>query len=96
MFDPAAHLASIYATLGEPVTPDVGDPFLALFSVADVDVFGGAAQVGDYELRYMLDAATLEIDDELTIRGVQYRVSDDPARLGNGLELTARLREETA
>lgn len=95
MFDPAPHLATIYATLGEPVTPAAGDPFLALFSAADVDAFDGLAQVGDYQLRYAGDAATLAHGDALTIRGRQYRVADDPARFGDGRELTVRLREAT-
>lgn len=96
MFDPAPHMAAIYGTLGEPVTPAAGDPFLALFSAADVDAFDGMAQAGDYQLRYPLDAAALTVGDVLTIRGRQYRVSDDPARLGDGREVAVRLREVAA
>lgn len=93
MFDPTAHIATIYATLGEPVTPAAGAPFLALFSVSDVEAFDGMAQAGDYQIRYPRNAAALTVGDVLEIRGRQYRVSDDPARLGDGREMTARLRE---
>lgn len=93
MFDVAPHLDAIYATLGEPVTPAAGAAFNGLFEVADVDPFSAPAIAGDYVLRYQLASATLVPGDLLTLRGVQYRVADDPQRIGDGREATVRLRE---
>lgn len=96
MFDAAPHLATIYATLGEPVTPAAGAVFRALFSVADVDVFDGSSVGGDYQLRYPTDAALLVPGDVVSVRGLQYRVVEDPQRLGDGREVAVRLREVAA
>ncbi|WP_018991298.1 hypothetical protein [Aromatoleum toluclasticum] len=96
MFDPAAHLATIYATLGEPVTPAVGDPFIGMFSCADVSTLDGAAQVGDFSLRYPATAGTFILGAGLWIRGVHYTVVVPSARVGNGLEYVVQLVEAAA
>lgn len=96
MFDVAAQLASLYDALGEPVTPAVGDPFLALFSVADLDAFDGAAQAGDYTLRYPASSASLSTGAVLTIRSAQFTVAAPPRRIGDGSECVATLVEVAA
>ena len=53
----------------------------------------GMAQAGDYRLRYAADATVLAVGDVLTIRGQQYHVAEDPARMLDGLEYSVRLRE---
>ncbi|MBL8444786.1 MAG: hypothetical protein JNK52_12130 [Zoogloeaceae bacterium] len=95
MIDVAPHLDAIYATLGEPVTPAAGAVFNGVFSVADIDAFG-AAQVGDYTLRYPAGAIALQRDDVLTIRGQLYQVASHPRRVGDGREWVAELMEVTA
>ncbi|NMG56521.1 hypothetical protein [Aromatoleum aromaticum] len=97
MFDTAVHVDAIYATLAEPVTPAGGDPFLALFSVADVDAFDGATQAGDYTLRYQAGAAAnLTAGTVLTIRGEQFVVAALPRRVGDGFEFVASLVDAVA
>lgn len=93
MFDAAAFKREAYAELGEPVTPAAGAAFFGVFKASDVDPLGPPSIAGDYELRYPLDAAALSVGDVLTLRGRQYRVADDPARIGDGLEAAVRLRE---
>ena len=78
------------------VTPATGGEFLAIFRLADTDPLSPPSIVGDYQLRYPLAAATLAPGDVLTLRGAQYRVSDDPYRIGDGREAVVRLREVTA
>ena len=70
-----------------------GPLLLGQFSVADADAFVGMAQAGDYRLRYAADATVLAVGDVLTIRGQQYHVAEDPARMLDGLEYSVRLRE---
>jgi hypothetical protein len=93
MFDAAAQLAKLYRKLGDQVTPAVGLPFLAIFSAADVDRFDGMAQIGDYQIRYVLADASLAVGSLVTISGQQYRVVADPARSLDGREAFARLVE---
>lgn len=87
-----AELRQMYAALGEPVAPVAGAAFSGILSIADVDPISGPSIVGDYELRYPLASATLNPGDVLTIGGRQYRVADDPYRIGDGLEAVVRLR----
>lgn len=89
----ADELLEMYATIGEPVTPAAGVAFHGLFDAADLDPLSPPSVVGDYQLRYPLAAATLAPGDLLTLRGAQYRVSDDPYRIGDGREAVVRLRE---
>lgn len=96
MLDVQPHLDAIYATLGEPVTPAAGAAFNAVFSMADVDPLGPPSIAGDYQLRYALASASLQVGDLLTLRGQQYRVADDPYRIGDGREAVVRLREVLA
>lgn len=91
-----ADLLHSYATLGEPVTPAAGAAFHGLFDAADLDPLSPPSIVGDYQLRYPLAAATLAPGDLLTLRGQQYRVADDPYRIGDGREAVVRLREVAA
>ena len=91
-----ADLLHSYATLGEPVTPAAGAAFNGVFSMADVDPLSPPSIAADYELRYPLAAATLAPGDLLTLRSQQYRVADDPYRIGDGREAVVRLREVTA
>lgn len=91
MFDAAAQLSNLYAALGDTVTPVVGEPFLGMLGAADVDVFDGTAQVGDYQLRYMVAEATLTVGSVLTVGSLQYRVVTDPQRLLDGREVVVRL-----
>ena len=91
--DLVTDLDAIYATLGEPVIPVAGAVFNGVFRVSDLDPLGGPPSiVGDYTLRYPLSDATLAPGDVLTIRGVQYRVADDPYRVGDGREAAVQLR----
>lgn len=89
-------LLEMYAALGEPVTPAAGAAFHGLFGAADLDPLSPPSIVGDYELRYPLASATLSPGDLLALRGQQYRVADDPYRIGDGREAVVRLREVTA
>jgi hypothetical protein len=89
----ADELLEMYATIGEPVTPAAGVAFHGLFDAADLDPLSPPSVVGDYQLRYPLASATLAPGDLLTLRGQQYRVSDDPYRIGDGREAVVRLRE---
>lgn len=93
MFDPAVHLATIYATLGEPVQPAVGDAFLGIFRCADVSTLEDTAQVGDYTLRYPASAGTFFLGAGLVIRGQSYTVAVPSARVGDGLEYVVQLVE---
>lgn len=93
MFDAAVQLDTIYAALGEPVTPAVGDPFLGVFSCADVAALDGGAQVGDFSLRYPATAGTFILGAGLWIRGVHYTVVVPSARVGDGLEYVVELVE---
>lgn len=96
MFDAAAQLGRLYARLGDQVTPAVGEPFLALFSAADVSPYDGMAHVGDYQIRYAIADADLSVGAVVTVRGMQYRVAADPLRMLDGLEAVARLVVESA
>ncbi|HEX7720223.1 MAG TPA: hypothetical protein VF389_10485 [Woeseiaceae bacterium] len=88
-------ISCIYQRIGETVTPSVGPAFNGLFQVADVDPLAGVPAIAvDYVLRYQLSTATLEPGDLLTIRGVNYRVADDPYRIGDGREASVSLRED--
>ncbi|ENO76589.1 hypothetical protein B447_17636 [Thauera sp. 27] len=96
MLDVSALKRQAYADLGEPVTPAAGAVFYALFRLSDVDPLGVPSVAGDCELRYLLESAALEVGDVLTLRGQQYRVADDPYRIGDGREAVVRLREVAA
>lgn len=73
------------------VTPEVGDPFVAEFDLADVDPISAPSIVADAQIVYLADAATLQPGETVTINGAAYRVASDPVR--NGQMLTAQLRE---
>jgi len=75
------------------VTPATGGEFIAILRLADTDPLSPPSIVGDYELRYALASVALAPGDILSIRGQQYRVADDPYRIGDGREAVARLRE---
>lgn len=75
------------------VTPATGGEFVAILRLADTDPLSPPSIVGDYELRYALASVALAPGDILSIRGQQYRVADDPYRIGDGREAVARLRE---
>lgn len=75
------------------VTPATGGEFVAILRLADTDPLSPPSIVGDYELRYALASVALAPGDILSIRGQQYRVADDPYRIGDGREAVVRLRE---
>lgn len=93
MLHDAEDIASIYEALGERVVPPVGPVFDGIFRAADIDPLSPSSISGDYELRYAAGSASLEPGDVVSIRQTAYRVSDDPYRINDGLELTVRLRE---
>lgn len=93
MFDADAFKRDAYATLGEPVTPAAGEAFYGVLKVADLDAFG-AAQVGDYTLRYPANAAALQLHDRLTIGGRAWQVAEHPRRIGDGRECVVALMED--
>lgn len=93
MFDAAAQLETIYAALGEPVQPAVGDGFLGIFQCADVSTLDDAAQIGDFSLRYPASVGTFFVGALLVIRGQPYTVAVPSARIGDGLEYVVQLVE---
>ena len=96
MFDPAPHLATIYAAMGEPVTPAAGDAFLGIFACADVSTLDDAAQVGDFSLRYPASVGDFAIGAQITVRGRVYAVAEPSRRIGDGRECIVQLVEVPA
>ncbi|WP_341674950.1 hypothetical protein [Niveibacterium sp. SC-1] len=66
--------------------------FVAALSVADVDAFDRHATIGDFDLRYLLEDATLRAGDEISVDGKAYIVAADPRRL-SACDATVTLRE---
>lgn len=92
MFDPAVHLATIYATLGEPVTPAVGAAFNATVSF-DADAAFDVGLASRVSLRYpVAGAPTLIEGDVVTWRGASWRLAEDPQPIGDGREMSGLLR----
>lgn len=93
MLQSAADIASMYAALGEPVTPAAGAVFNGIFDCADVSTFDGAAQVGDHALQYPTSVGSFVLGATLEIRGQQYTVVVPSRRIRDGLESVVELVE---
>ena len=73
------------------VAPVNGAPFTAMFDQADKTVFD-VAMVGDYTLRYLAAAAVLSKGVVINVQGQQYRVAEQPHRIGDGSEFIVGLQ----
>lgn len=79
---------------GDLVTPEGGTAFWGFFAVRDVEAFD-APVMGDYQLQYPA-ARSLSKGSLLDIGGVQYRVAEQPKRIGDGGDMVVGLFEERA
>jgi len=73
------------------VAPELGEPFLAEFDLADVDPIAPPSIIGDAQITYLATAATLQPGATVWINATPYRVASDPVR--DGALLTVQLRE---
>ncbi|MDD3674990.1 hypothetical protein [Thauera propionica] len=77
---------------GELVTPEAGEPFRGFLTIRDAKVFD-APLVGDCQLQFPA-TRSLSKSQLINVDGVQYRVAEQPMRIGVGNDLVVGLFRE--